>query len=82
MLENYSEDDIVQKILHYCLDLEAEEVIIPFWDMMGKETCCRFNVPGKIGSPNWEYHLTDFQEFDVYLEHFSHMIIESQRGDV
>ena len=48
---------------------------------MGKERDCRFNVPGQIGSPNWEYHLIDFQEFDVYLEQFSHMIVESQRGD-
>ncbi len=82
MLEEYSEQDLDQKILHYCLNLKAEEVIIPFWDMMGKDTHCRFNVPGQIGSPNWEYHLMDFQEFDVYLERFSHMIIESQRGDV
>lgn len=80
-LKKYSEKHLYQKILHYCLDLEAEEVIIPVWDIMGKQSDCRFNVPGQIGSPNWEYHLIDFQEFDVYLEQFSHMIVESQRGD-
>lgn len=81
LLKDYSETWMYQKILHYCLDLEAQEVIIPVWDIMGKDSDCRFNVPGQIGSPNWEYHLTDFKEFDVYLEQFSHMIKESQRGD-
>lgn len=81
LLQDYSQQHMYQKILNYCLDLDAKEVIIPFWDLMGKDTSCRFNVPGKIGSPNWEYHLTDFQEFDVYLEQFFHMIKESKRGD-
>ena len=81
LLQDYSQKHMYQKILNYCLDLDAKEVIIPFWDLMDKDTSCRFNVPGKIGSPNWEYHLTDFQEFDVYLEQFSHMIKESKRGD-
>ena len=55
-LKKYSEKHLYQKVLHYCLDLEAEEVIIPVWDIMGKQSDCRFNVPGQIGSPNWEYH--------------------------
>ena len=80
LLKEYTETQMYQKILHYCLDLEAQEVIIPVWDIMGKDTECRFNVPGQIGSPNWEYHLMDFKEFDVYLDQFSHMIKESQRG--
>lgn len=82
LLSSYHEKELDQKIIHYCLDLEAEDVIIPFWDMMGCDTDCRFNVPGQIGSPNWEYRLNDFQAFDSYLKDFESMIIESQRGEI
>ena len=48
LLEDYQEEKMYQKIIHYCLDLKANDVIIPVWDMMGCDSSCRFNVPGKI----------------------------------
>lgn len=80
LLEKYDEEEIYQRIIHYCLDLPASQVIIPVWDMMGAEASCRFNVPGKIGSPNWEYRLMSFDEFDAYLSTYQSMIESSQRN--
>lgn len=81
LLKKYKEKNIYQQIIHYCLDLASQQVIIPVWDMMGCDTSCRFNIPGKIGSPNWEYRLTSFDEFDSYLKDYAHMIEESQRKE-
>jgi 4-alpha-glucanotransferase len=79
LLIDYKEKDDFQKIIHYCLDLDSSLVVIPVWDIMGKDNTCRFNVPGKIGSPNWEWRLTSYDEFDEYLKDYKNMIIESKR---
>ncbi len=81
LLKPYDEKDMYQKIIHYCLDLKAKQVIIPVWDMMGKGPTCRFNVPGKIGSPNWEYRLTSYDEFDSYLQNYKIMIEQTNRKE-
>ena len=80
LLEDYSETETYQKIIHYCLDTDASKVIIPVWDLLGKGNSCRFNVPGKIGSPNWEWRLTSYDELKEKLKFFKDMIIESERG--
>lgn len=79
LLEDYDEKELYQKIIHYCLDTKASKVIIPLWDIMGRDNNCRFNVPGEIGSPNWEWRITSFDEFDVYLKDYAHMIKQSGR---
>lgn len=81
-IANYDEVHDYQKIIHYCLDLEAMHVIVPVWDMMGCDTSARFTVPGKIGSPNWEYRLSSFEQFDSYLEDYKNMIEVSGRKGV
>lgn len=78
-LLKYDEKEIYQKIIHYCLDTEANKVIIPVWDIMARDNDCRFNIPGNIGSPNWEWRITNFDEFDVYLKDYAHMIKLSGR---
>lgn len=79
LLEDYEEKEMYQKIIHYCLDTKASKVIIPLWDMMGKDNDCRFNVPGEIGSPNWEWRITSFEKFDECLKEYAHMIKQSGR---
>lgn len=79
LLKEYLEKEDYKKIIHYCLDLDASQVIVPVWDIMGCDASCRFNTPGKIGSPNWEYRLTSFDKFNTYLSDYKNMIIESCR---
>lgn len=80
LLEMYDEKEDYQRIIHYCLDLKAKEVIIPIWDMMGESSTSRFNIPGVIGSPNWEFRLSSFDDFDEYLMKYKNMIEVSGRG--
>ncbi|MCD8028242.1 MAG: 4-alpha-glucanotransferase [Erysipelotrichaceae bacterium] len=79
VLKDYDEAEIHQKILHYCLDLEAETIIIPVWDIMGCGKGCRFNVPSTIGSPNWEWRISSFVEFDKALAVYKDLIHQSLR---
>lgn len=79
LLKKYKEKEVYQKAIHYCLDLKAEQVIIPVWDIMGCDANCRFNTPGQIGSPNWEWRLTSFDEFDQYLDEYKQLIIKTHR---
>lgn len=79
LLSDYDEKEDFQKVIHYCLDLDAQDVIIPVWDIMGCDSSSRFNVPGQIGSPNWEYRLTSFDEFDDYLKVYKEMIENTHR---
>jgi len=81
LLKKYDEENDFQKIIHYCLDLKAQQVIVPVWDMMGCSTACRFNVPGQIGSPNWEFRLINFDQFDEYLQQYQNMIEKSHRNE-
>jgi len=81
LLKQYLEKDMYQKIIHYCLDTDASQVIVPVWDIMGEDSNSRFNVPGKIGSPNWEYRLLSFDKFDSYLKDYQNMIEESHRKE-
>ncbi len=37
-------------MIHYCMDLPAESVIIPVWDLLGEPETSRFNTPGTIRS--------------------------------
>ena len=79
LLKDYKEKDMYKKIIHYCLDLKADDVIVPVWDLIGEPAECRFNVPGQIGSPNWEYKIASFKELDESLIFFKYMIISSKR---
>ncbi len=78
-LEDYQEEKMYQRIIHYCLDTESSKVIIPIWDIMGKDNTCRFNIPGKIGSPNWEWKLSSFDGLNEYLDIYKNMIKQSSR---
>ena len=81
LLKEYKEKEIYQKIIHYCLDTDAKDVIVPIWDVLGCEHEARFNVPGKIGSPNWEYRLPSFEGVDDDFKLYKNMIDESGRKE-
>lgn len=68
------EEDSYLGVIDYCMSLEAPAVIIPVWDIMGEDETCRFNVPGKIGSPNWEYRLDSFKHFEKQLKKYKTII--------
>ncbi|APC97523.1 4-alpha-glucanotransferase [Francisella frigiditurris] len=71
---------IVRAILKYALNTEAEYVIIPVQDILELDVNARFNTPGQVGSPNWEWKLVDFNQLNLKKSYFSNIVISSGRS--
>lgn len=52
--------DLAIKILEYSFSLSSKFTIVPLQDILLLDETARFNVPGTVGSPNWEWKLCDF----------------------
>ena len=54
---------VKDKFFNLIFSSVCDIAIIPIQDYLWKDNDSRMNVPGILGSPNWEYKLTDFSEF-------------------
>lgn len=72
--------NIIDRINHYALSLNANYVIIPAQDLMrlGKEAT--MNHPGTVGSPNWEWKLDSLSRLEEGLERFKTWIHATNRA--
>lgn len=70
---------IKYEIIKFSLWSEAEYVIFPVQDLLGLDSSSRFNVPGEVGSPNWEWKLKDFKALKKEISEISQLIINSNR---
>lgn len=66
-------------IIRYCLDSDAQIVIIQAQDLLGLKSEGRMNTPSTIGSPNWEWKLKNLKEFYEILIQLGVWIKESKR---
>ena len=57
LIGKYHGRDVYDAILKYALDMPGRMVIFCMQDLLG--TTDRINTPGTIGSPNWEYRMSD-----------------------
>jgi 4-alpha-glucanotransferase len=48
-------------------------------DLLSMDDQARMNVPGTIGSPNWEWKLKDFKEFETLIPTFQQWLTTSKR---
>lgn len=81
LLKGYKERKKYRQMIHYCMDLPAESVIIPVWDLLGEPETSRFNTPGTIGSPNWEWKMPRFTEFNKEMKFMKKLIHETCREE-
>jgi 4-alpha-glucanotransferase len=70
---------ISEKLIQYSLDAKPNYVILPMQDVLSMDDQARMNVPGTIGSPNWEWKLKDFLEFEKLMATFQQWLITSKR---
>ena len=61
--EGYAADSFSENVLRYAMNQQSDMVIIPMCDWLHKNRGARLNKPGTVGSPNWEWRLTDFAGF-------------------
>ena len=77
--KDYDEKLLYRKVIHYCLDMDVDTIIVPAWDLMGLPGECRFNTLGTIGEPNWMWRMSDFSQFDAAMDYFAQLITETGR---
>ena len=63
--------EIVEQLIQYVLDNSVHTAIIPLWDILGLDDSARFNTPGTLGSPNWEWKLQDFSRLEEKIIPFA-----------
>lgn len=66
-------------ILRYVYHSEASMAIIPLSDILGLDDSARLNTPGTVGSPNWEWRLTDWRSVHNKKAFMKALIQESNR---
>lgn len=76
----YTDGSIVQRFLYYTFDNIADTAIIPVQDILELGDEGRFNTPGTIGSPNWEWRLKDFQKLEQKQKFLQKLIKNSKRS--
>lgn len=55
----YPKKDLTDAIIQYALDTKCQMVILSVIDIIRQQR--RINLPGTIGSPNWEYKVANFR---------------------
>lgn len=75
----YKGEDIVQDILSYAFDCDALIAMLPVQDLLGYGKEARVNLPGTVGSYNWSYCLTSFDDYKKKLKDIKKMIDKSKR---
>lgn len=74
-----NEYNIKNKILKEILKYKAKDAIFPVQDIIGLDNSARINYPGKIGSPNWEWKLSDFNYLSSEIQYLARIIKQSNR---
>lgn len=75
----YSDRNFADLVIQYCLDSNAKMVVIPMQDILGLDSNTRTNTPSTLGSPNWEWKLSNLKAFYERNETIKTWIINSNR---
>lgn len=60
--QGFRQGSVMQRLMEYTLNSPAEYAVLPMADVLELDAGGRLNSPGTVGSPNWEWKLTDFAE--------------------
>lgn len=72
-------DNVFDKFLAYTFASSARLAIVPMQDLLILDDQARFNTPGTIGSPNWEWKLKDFTLYNNRLKFIKELVQTSGR---
>lgn len=61
---------VVKRLVTYTLQSKAEYAIIPAFDILEEGASSRINVPGTVGSPNWEWRMKDLDKIRKELSNY------------
>lgn len=72
--------NLIDKICHYTLSLNADWAILPIQDIMRLPQNTRLNYPGTVGSPNWEWKLKSLNDSKEGFERFTAWVLDTKRN--
>lgn len=72
--------NLIDRINHYALSLNANMVILPAQDIMRLSKDATMNSPGTVGSPNWEWKIKGLDQLDEGLVRFKSWIKQTNRN--
>lgn len=72
-------ESIAKKMVRFVYGSCAELAIIPAADLLGLDDSARLNTPGTVGSPNWEWRLTDLSGLRRQRKWIRELIEHSER---
>ena len=72
-------DGFTKKMVHFVYRSDAGMAIIPVADLLGLDDKARLNTPGTVGSPNWEWRLTDWSALEKEKEGIAKLLIKAKR---
>ncbi len=77
--QGYQDRVISRRFVRLTLDSIASMAILPLQDVVNLGDEARINTPGTLGSPNWEWKLTDFRKFKSQIDYLKEQNITSKR---
>ena len=72
--QGIKQGSIKDRLLAYTLKSRAESAIIPMADILGLGKKGHLNTPGTVGSPNWEWRMSDFALAKKELRRYKSLI--------
>lgn len=78
-LIKYKDRLYTDKVIHLCLDSISDLVIIPIQDFIRLDDSARMNIPGSVGSPNWEWKLINFNNVKKSLNRYKNILKKAKR---
>lgn len=72
---------IAEQLCQLTLNSTVKYAILPMQDILSLDDQARMNVPGTIGSPNWEWKLKDFTLFEKRINTIKTWVVNAKRSD-
>lgn len=70
---------IAWSFIELCFGTKADMAIVPYQELEERGSSCRINVPGTVGSPNWEWRCTSFKKWDKIAPRLKRIIKDTHR---
>lgn len=72
-------ESFTKKMVRFVYRSNASMAIIPVADILGIGDEARLNTPGTVGSPNWEWKLTDWTALEKEKEEIAELLQKAGR---
>ena len=74
--QGIKQGSVKDRLLTYTFRSRAEYAILPMADILGLGEEGHINTPGTVGSPNWEWRITDLTQAKKELKHYRKTMTE------